>query len=76
MTDEIWTRAEIESPCIKICVIHPQERLCVGCYRSIDEIGRWSTLSAAERQAIMADLSNRIPRLSKRRGGRLGRLEG
>jgi len=76
MTDEIWTRAEIESPCIKICVIHPQERLCVGCYRSIDEIGRWSTLSAAERQAIMADLSKRAPRLSKRRGGRLGRLEG
>ena len=76
MTDEIWTRAEIESPCIKICVIHPQERLCVGCYRSIDEIGRWSTLSAAERQAIMADLSHRAPRLSKRRGGRLGRLEG
>ena len=76
MTDEIWTRAEIESPCIKICVIHPQERLCVGCYRSIDEIGRWSTLSAAERQAIMADLSNRAPRLSKRRGGRVGRLEG
>ena len=76
MTNDIWARAEIESPCIKICVIHPQERLCVGCYRSIDEIGRWSHYSAAERQAIMADLPNRIPRLSKRRGGRLGRLEG
>ena len=76
MSDEIWARNEIESPCIKICVIHPQERLCVGCYRSIDEIGRWSHYSPAQRQAIMAELPARAPRLSKRRGGRLGRIEG
>ena len=76
MSDEIWARNEIDSPCIKICVIHPQERLCVGCYRSIDEIGRWSHYTPAERQAIMADLPSRAPRLSKRRGGRLGRTEG
>lgn len=76
MSDEIWARNEIDSPCIKICVIHSQERLCVGCYRSIDEIGRWSHYSPAERQAIMADLPSRAPRLSKRRGGRLGRTEG
>jgi predicted Fe-S protein YdhL (DUF1289 family) len=50
--------------------------LCVGCYRSIDEIGRWSHYSPTERQAIMADLPARAPRLSKRRGGRLGRIEG
>ena len=76
MSDEIWARNEIESPCIKIWVIHPQERLCVGCYRSIDEIGRWSHYSPAQRQAIMAELPSRAPRLSKRRGGRLGRIEG
>ena len=76
MSDEIWARNEIESPCITIRVIHPQERLCVGCYRSIDEIGRWSHYSPAQRQAIMAELPSRAPRLSKRRGGRLGRVEG
>ena len=31
MSDEIWARQEVDSPCIKICVIHPEERLCVGC---------------------------------------------
>ena len=36
-TPPIWTRAEIESPCVKICVIHPETRLCTGCARSIDE---------------------------------------
>jgi predicted Fe-S protein YdhL (DUF1289 family) len=75
MTDEIWARREIDSPCIKICVIHPEERLCVGCYRSIEEIATWSRLTPAEREAITADLPARAPRLSKRRGGRLGRLD-
>ena len=75
MSNDIWTRAEIDSPCIKICVIHPEERLCVGCYRSIEEIATWSRLTPAERQTIMADLPARAPRLVKRRGGRMGRLD-
>ena len=73
MTDEIWKRAEIESPCVKICVIHPEARLCVGCLRSIDEIGTWSRKSAEERRDIIADLPARAGQLAKRRGGRLGR---
>ena len=75
MSDDIWARREVESPCIKICVIHPEERLCVGCYRSIEEIATWSRLSSEERHAILADLPNRRPRLAKRRGGRSGRLD-
>ncbi len=75
MSDEIWARDEVQSPCIKLCVIHPEERLCVGCYRSIDEISRWSRMSAAERKTVMDDLASRAPRLAKRRGGRMGRLD-
>lgn len=75
MSDDIWVRAEVQSPCIKICVIHPEERLCVGCYRSIEEIARWSTLSPSERRAIVDDLPARKPRLAQRRGGRMGRLD-
>lgn len=73
-SDEIWARAEIESPCIKICVIHPAERICTGCLRSIEEITVWSRLSPAERQAVMADLPNRAAKFTKRRGGRAARL--
>lgn len=76
MTDEIWKRAEIESPCVKICVIHPEARLCVGCLRSIDEIGTWSRKDPEERRAIMAELPGRAGQLTKRRGGRLGRTSG
>ncbi len=77
MSDDIpvWTREEIESPCVRICVVHPEARICTGCFRSIDEIGRWSKMSADERNEIMADLPNRAPLLRKRRGGRAARMQ-
>ena len=74
MTDEIWKRAEVESPCVKICVIHPEARLCVGCHRSLEEIGSWSRLSPEARRAVMADLPARAAQMTKRRGGRAARL--
>lgn len=75
MSDDIWKRDEIESPCIKVCVIHPQERLCTGCLRSIEEIGAWSRLSPEERRTIMQALPARASRLKKRRGGRAARVK-
>ena len=74
MKDDVWKRDEIQSPCIKLCVVHPEERICVGCYRSIDEISTWSRKSHEERAALMADLPARASRLTKRRGGRMARL--
>ena len=73
MNDDIWKRAEIDSPCVKICVVHPEARLCVGCLRSIDEIGSWSRNTPDERRSIMAELPGRSAQLTKRRGGRMGR---
>lgn len=72
--DKVWKRQEVESPCIQICVIHPEERICTGCYRSIDEITRWSKMDNDERSSIMAELADRAPRLRKRRGGRASRM--
>ena len=72
--DDLWKRDEIDSPCIKLCSIHPGERICIGCYRSIEEIGGWSQLSPEQRREIMADLPQRAPRVQKRRGGRASRL--
>ncbi|WP_112310061.1 DUF1289 domain-containing protein [Pseudogemmobacter bohemicus] len=75
MKDDIWARNEIESPCVKICVIHREAGICVGCYRSLSEIGSWSTITSDERRRIMADLSSRATSLVKRRGGRAARLD-
>ncbi len=75
MTDKIWTRTEIESPCVNICVIHPDARLCTGCLRSIDEITQWSRLTPEARRAIMDALPARAPQIAQRRGGRAARLK-
>ena len=74
MSDDIWKRAEVESPCIKICVVHSESRLCTGCLRSIDEIAQWSRMSALERRAVMDVLPTRAGAFSKRRGGRAARM--
>ncbi len=74
MTTPVWTRPEIESPCIRVCVVHPETRLCTGCARSIDEIGRWSRMPAEERSRIMAELPTREAAPKTRRGGRAARL--
>mgnify|MGYP001813241403 FL=1 len=74
MSDDIWKRAEVESPCIKVCVIHPEARLCTGCLRSINEITIWSKLSPEARRAVIKDLPTRQGQLTKRRGGRAARL--
>jgi len=74
MTDDVWRRDEIESPCIKLCVVDPSTRLCLGCFRSIDEIGAWSAMDPAERRRVMAELPARAAGAGpSRRGGRAGR---
>lgn len=72
--DPVWTRETIDSPCIKLCVVDPQTRLCTGCARTIDEIAGWARMSAAHRAEVMADLPNRSPVPKRRRGGRDGRM--
>ena len=75
MTDTVWSRDEIESPCVKICVLHPEARLCIGCYRSGEEITRWSRMAPEERRAVMNSLPERASTIPKsRRGGREGRI--
>jgi len=73
MEDDVWNRDEVESPCVRVCVIHPATRICTGCLRSIDEITRWSQMSPQERREIMAALPDRAGLLKKRRGGRTTR---
>ncbi|MEM8980233.1 MAG: DUF1289 domain-containing protein [Pseudomonadota bacterium] len=72
---DVWSRDEIESPCVKVCVIHPAARICTGCLRSIEEIGAWSSMSQEARREIMAALPERQSLLSKRRGGRAARIK-
>jgi predicted Fe-S protein YdhL (DUF1289 family) len=53
----------IESPCNRVCVVHPTAGFCIGCGRSLDEIGRWIGLNNAERSRITAQLPARLAAL-------------
>ncbi len=49
----------MKSPCNKVCVIDPDSSLCRGCFRTLDEIGRWGEMTDAERDAVMSLLRKR-----------------
>ena len=42
----------VASPCISVCRIVPETRLCEGCLRSIDEIAGWGSMGAEQRLQI------------------------
>lgn len=65
---EVWKRDEIDSPCVKTCVMHPNAKICIGCYRSIDEISGWSAMDASARAALRQELPARADRLVGTRG--------
>ncbi len=73
MTDDLWKRDEIQSPCVKLCSIHPETKLCLGCSRSLIEITKWSQMSDDMRADIITQLPDRTPAPKKRRGGRSSR---
>lgn len=69
--------APVETPCIQICLLHPEAGLCIGCYRSAAEIAGWSAMTPEARRALMAVLADRAPLVApRRRGGRAGRRGG
>lgn len=47
------------TPCRKICKFDQAIGLCIGCWRNLDEIARWSTLSEAERRTVTSALRDR-----------------
>lgn len=49
-----------ETPCIAVCIIDPKTKLCLGCGRTLPEIGSWFKLPSAERLGIMAQLDARM----------------
>jgi predicted Fe-S protein YdhL (DUF1289 family) len=48
------------SPCVRLCTLDPADDTCVGCGRTLAEIGRWGRYSEAERQAIVDALPARL----------------
>ena len=54
-----WDNGVVASPCISVCVMDRASGLCVGCYRTLDEIADWSNLSDEGKRAVTALLAAR-----------------
>ncbi len=55
----------MESPCIKVCTYDPGAGLCLGCGRTLEEIGAWFSMSDAERRAVMDKLPERLRQMPR-----------
>jgi predicted Fe-S protein YdhL (DUF1289 family) len=68
---------DIETPCVKVCVVEPETGFCIGCGRTRGEIAAWIGLTPHERSLVMSALPERVATLTQRktrRGGRRGRI--
>ncbi len=51
-------QAPVPSPCVSICALD-DNNVCLGCYRSGEEISRWGELSNDEKRAVMDKVGER-----------------
>jgi uncharacterized protein len=58
-------KADMQSPCVKICAYQPGAGLCLGCGRTLEEIAGWTAMSDAERRRIMEALPGRLAKLKQ-----------
>ena len=54
-TDEF----ELASPCVGVCLMDPDDGLCMGCYRTIEEIAAWGELPRDGHMEILTRLRER-----------------
>lgn len=51
----VWAQhrpgASVPSPCVKVCKMSA-DGLCFGCFRTLEEIGRWSSMDDGQRAAV------------------------
>ena len=53
------------SPCINVCKITPDTQVCIGCFRTLQEIAEWSRLTDTERYDIMKRLKEKANEKAK-----------
>jgi predicted Fe-S protein YdhL (DUF1289 family) len=51
----------IPSPCLSVCRMDAAGTLCLGCYRTLDEIALWSRADDATKRQVWAAIAQRLP---------------
>ena len=59
----------IATPCVKVCIVDGESGLCLGCFRTLEEIAAWGRFDEARRLELMAELPGRRSRIDPRKLG-------
>ena len=51
--------SEVQSPCVEICQLDPVSGICLGCFRTMDEIASWIELTDIEKQNVLLNAQKR-----------------
>ena len=51
---DTYLMSMVASPCIKLCVMDDTSGLCTGCWRTLAEIGAWSSMTEEEQRRVIA----------------------
>ncbi len=43
---------DVPSPCISVCRMDAPSGLCMGCWRTLNEIASWATMGADDKRAV------------------------
>ncbi|MBZ0244144.1 MAG: DUF1289 domain-containing protein [Bacteroidales bacterium] len=61
-------KKKIKSPCQLICT-YDEDRICIGCYRSLEEVANWDGYTEEEKRKV---LDNTMKRREEKGGSYYG----
>lgn len=53
------TRGNILTPCVEICKMDKETKLCLGCKRTAKELKEWRRMNQEQRRAVIEELHTR-----------------
>jgi uncharacterized protein len=51
--------SSVVSPCIGICELDQESNLCIGCWRSLEEVAQWASADVDRRRDIVIQARSR-----------------
>jgi len=56
----------VASPCISICTVDKELGMCIGCLRTLKEIGSWRVMTLAEKKVVVEACAERAKTMPRR----------
>ena len=63
---ELLPEDHIASPCVSVCTVDQATKTCIGCLRTLKEIGAWRVMTVDEKRAVVAACDERARKQARR----------